>query len=118
MKKIFPSFLFVCIAFFNSAQAQIQTTEIDTDTAEITFSLEVEITVVPERNPCMCASDYSQPKRRKRFALRSLLSAGTLAVVAVPYVVNKQKEQAKFSDQQSTPAPANSRESEETNKDY
>jgi hypothetical protein len=116
MKKILPAFLFACIAFFNSAQAQ--NAEIDTDTAQITISLETEIHVVAGVNPCRCSSDYSQPKRRKRFALRSLLSAGTLAVVAVPYVVGKQKEQAKFRAQQSTPAPANSRESEETNKDY
>lgn len=116
MKKILPAFLFACIAFFNSAQAQ--NAEIDTDTAQITISLETEIHVVAGRNPCMCSSDYSQPKRRKRFALRSLLSAGTLAVVAVPYVVNKQKEQTKFSTQQSAPPPAQSNSTQETSTDY
>ena len=118
MKKILPSFLFACIAFFNSAQAQNAKTDFyDFEKNPITLP-EVEF-IFEKRNvpidECTCGiprcrEKELKSKRRKRFTLRSLLSAGTLAVVAVPYVLNKQKEQAKFSAQQSAPPPANSNE--------
>lgn len=126
MKKILPAFLFACIAFFNSAQAQNAKTDLYDLEANLMTLPEIEVVVErPQHwdNICRCQpadSEYTtrKSKRRKRFALRSLLSAGTLAVVAVPYVLNKQKEQAKFSAQQSAPPPANSNSTEETSRDY